>query len=253
MSIDVRDRLSSVQAPTLVVHMKDSQFPGVQAASELAAAIPNARLAMVAGDTPAGAGGREGGRRHIVQAFLSDGAILDAPTPEPPAETAPATTAIILFLDIVDSTALTERMGDAAFRAKARDLDAALRRVIRAVGGSPVEGRVLGDGVMAVFTSAAQAIEAAVGCDAACAGTELRLHLGIHAGDVIHEGKDVYGGAVNVAARIAGEAAAGEILVSDVVRALARTSSAVVFEDRGERALKGVEEAQRLWAVRAST
>jgi class 3 adenylate cyclase len=61
---------------------------------------------------------------------------------------------------------------------------------------------------------------------------------------------NVYGGAVNIAARISGLSAAGEVLVSDIVRGLARTSSNVTFEDRGEQELKGVGEPQRLFAVR---
>ncbi len=58
------------------------------------------------------------------------------------------------------------------------------------------------------------------------------------------------GGAVNIAARIAAASAPGELLVSDTVRSLARTSAAVDFEDRGEHALKGVADALRLFAVR---
>jgi class 3 adenylate cyclase len=61
---------------------------------------------------------------------------------------------------------------------------------------------------------------------------------------------NVYGGAVNIAARIAGLSAPGEVLVSETVRSLARTSAGVRFEDRGEQALKGVGEAVRVWAVR---
>ena len=75
------------------------------------------------------------------------------------------------------------------------------------------------------------------------------LHLGIHAGDVIREENNVYGGAVNIASRISGLSAAGEVLVSDVVRTLARTSAGVRFEDRGEQKLKGVGEAVRVWVV----
>ncbi len=82
------------------------------------------------------------------------------------------------------------------------------------------------------------------------------LHLGLHAGDVIREeGPDgrgnVYGGAVNIAARISALSAPGEVLVSATVRSLARTSAGVSFEDRGERELKGVSEPVRVWAVRA--
>ena len=73
----------------------------------------------------------------------------------------------------------------------------------------------------------------------------------MHAGDVIREDDNVYGGAVNIASRISGLSAPGEVLVSDIVRGLARTSAGVRFEDRGEQALKGIEEPVRVWAVEA--
>ncbi len=60
----------------------------------------------------------------------------------------------------------------------------------------------------------------------------------------------MYGGAVNIASRISGLSAPGEVLVSDTVRSLARTSGGVSFEDRSSRRLKGVGEAVRVWAVR---
>jgi len=101
-----------------------------------------------------------------------------------------------------------------------------------------------------VFTSARQAIDCALRCNSAGESVGLQLHLGIHAGDVIREGNNVYGGAVNIAARIAAASAPGEVLVSDTVRGLARTSAGVVFDDRGEHELKGIEEPQRLFAVR---
>ena len=80
----------------------------------------------------------------------------------------------------------------------------------------------------------------------------LPLHLGLHPGDVIREDNNVYGGAVNIASRISGLSAPGEVLVSDTVRSLARTSAGVTFEDRGEQALKGVGEAVRVWVVEAN-
>ncbi len=166
-----------------------------------------------------------------------------------------AGTAIILFLDIADSTALTTQLGDAAYREKERRLDASLRAAITEAGGTPVEGKVLGDGVMAVFTSARQAIDAAVRCRDLGNEAGLPLHVGIHAGDVVREvdqdGRaNVHGGAVQVAARVQGEAAPGEILVSATVRDLARTSADVEFEDRGEHELKGIPEPVRLYEVR---
>ena len=111
---------------------------------------------------------------------------------------------------------------------------------------------MLGDGVMAVFTSARQAIDAAQRCRDLGNEADLLLHLGIHAGDVVREGNNVHGGAVQLASRVQSVAAPGEILVSDIVRGLARTSAGVTFEDRGEHEMKGIAEPQRLFAVRAS-
>jgi class 3 adenylate cyclase len=144
---------------------------------------------------------------------------------------------------------MTERIGDAAFRERARTLDASLRSVIKDAGGTPVEGKLLGDGVLASFTVARQAIEAALACVEASREADLELRVGIHAGDIIRESGNVFGGAVNIAARVADAAGAGEVLVSDVVRSLARTSANVTFEDRGEQSLKGVGEPVRVWAV----
>lgn len=158
-------------------------------------------------------------------------------------------TAIILFADIVDSTALTERLGDTAFREKARDLDGALRTIIRDHAGAPIEGKLLGDGVLATFTSAGRAIDAALVCARTGDDRGLPLHLGLHAGDVIHEKDNVYGGAVNIASRISGLSMPGEVLVSDIVRGLARTSTHVSFDERGEHVLKGVSDPVHLYAV----
>src|SRR5438105_10251393 len=105
----------------------------------------------------------------LIEAFVSEG---EAREPH-----LPSGTAVILFADIADSTGLTERLGDAAFRAKARDLDAALRTLIREHAGTPIEGKLLGDGVLAVFSSARQAIEAALACGRAGDEGGLPLHL----------------------------------------------------------------------------
>lgn len=113
-----------------------------------------------------------------------------------------------------------------------------------------MEGKTLGDGVLAVFTSAKQAVACAQACHDAAGVAGLSLHAGIHAGDVIREADNVYGGAVNIAARVAAASAAGETLVSGTVRDLARTSAGVTFEDRGEHSLKGIDDAVRVWAVR---
>jgi len=236
--------LEAISMPTLVI--EDMTFPGRSVGEvgaspivrKAAARIPNARFEVTHDYA------------NSVDAFLREDQPAAAAEPD-----IPSGMTAILFADIADSTGMTERMGDAAFREKARELDASLRAAIRERSGTPIEGKLLGDGVLAVFTSAREAIEAALACGAAGASAGLPLHLGIHAGDVIRErdpdGRDnIYGGAVNIASRIAGLSAAGEVLVSETVRSLARTSAGVRFEDRGEQALKGVGEKVRVWAVR---
>jgi class 3 adenylate cyclase len=231
MDIEVTDLLDHVRAPTLLVHFTDGHRTVLPLMREMAAAIPDASLVEATVD--------ESG--DIVRQFLDEG--------EAAGRDLRSGTAVILFADIADSTGLTERLGDSAFRAKARELDGALRGVIREHAGTAIEGKLLGDGVLAVFTSARQAIEAALACAGAGNDGGLPLHLGLHAGDVIREDNNVYGGAVNIAARISGLSSPGEVLVSETVRSLARTSAGMPFEDRGEQELKGVGEAVRVWAV----
>jgi class 3 adenylate cyclase len=256
--VDTSEILGSVRCPTLVVQRRNSRISGVDVARKLTAAIPGAQLALMEGDSPA--------------PFINPGTLVDTigeflgdvPSDRKVAKFEPAGTAIILFADIADSTALTERLGDAAFREKARELDEALRRAITSNGGTAIDGKLLGDGVLATFGAAREAIACAQELHRLAAGSggaepsdqriatsDLLLHVGIHAGDVIRESNNVYGGAVNIAARISGEAAAGETLVSATVRDLARTSAGVSFEDRGERELNGVSEPVRVFAVRS--
>jgi class 3 adenylate cyclase len=236
---DVSALLPRVSARTLVVHNRNNRFLPVQAGQRLAARIPNARFQLVDDMSYEQLPG-------VITGFLGESDQIA----QRRFDSVPSSTAIILFADIVESTALTERLGDTAFRDKARDLDAGLRAIIREHSGTAIEGKLLGDGVLAVFTSARQAIEAALSCGRAGDEATLPLHLGLHAGDVIREENNVYGGAVNIASRISGLSAPGEVLVSDTVRSLARTSAGVTFEDRGEQPLKGVGEAVRVWAVR---
>jgi class 3 adenylate cyclase len=239
LEMDVTELLPQVNTPTLVVQHRGAVFPTVDNARGLASGIPNSRLVVLETDYTSDAQAQFG----PILEFLSEGEEAE------PKTELPEGMAVILFADIAESTALTEQLGDAAFRAKARELDTSLRSIIRDCSGMPVEGKVLGDGVLAVFTSARQAIECALRCNGAGESVGLQLHLGIHAGDVIREGNNVYGGAVNVAARIADVCPPGEVLVSDTVRGLARTSAGVSFDDRGEHELKGIEEPQRLYSV----
>ena len=233
---DIRDLLPKLAVPTLVVHNKNNRLFPLATGRRAAASIPGSRLALIDDialyETVPG----------LIESFVLES--------EPGvAAAAPSGMTAIFFADIANSTALTERLGDKAFREKARDLDISLRAIIRDHSGTCIDAKTLGDGVLATFASAAQAVEAAIACGSAGDELGLPLHLGLHAGDVIREENNVFGGAVNVAARISGLSSPGEVLVSDTVRSLARTSAGVTFEDRGEQALKGVGEAIRVYRV----
>jgi class 3 adenylate cyclase/pimeloyl-ACP methyl ester carboxylesterase len=248
---DVTDLLPHIASPTLVLHRRGDVITPAEACRRLAAALPNGTFTTLEGSTQSFT---DPASLRAVAPFLRKH-VAASPVGEPstPArKVVPSASgnAVILFTDVASSTALNERMGDAAFRDASRALDQEIRTAIRDNGGIPVEGKVLGDGVMGTFTSAREAIAAAMRCSALSAASELGLHIGVHAGDVIREGDNVYGGAVNIAARICDASAPGEILVSDVVRGMARSSAGVEFEDRGEQAMKGISEPVRVYEVR---
>ena len=163
----------------------------------------------------------------------------------------------ILFTDVEGSTALTERLGDAGAREVLRQHERIVREALKAHSGSEV--KTMGDGFMASFGSASQAVECAVTIQKAFAQwnagvgahghAPLQIRVGLNAGEPIAEGEDLYGTAVNLAARIAGEARGEEILVANVVRELA-AGKGYLFLDRGDAALKGFEDPVRLYEVR---
>jgi class 3 adenylate cyclase len=246
--IDVTPVLPRLAVPTLVMYRARAGSPSESDWSrELASKIPDARLVTLAPQVDMFWTDEQ---TRIIEDFLGLSQEAPAPSPSVVSPAASSGMAVVLFTDIVDSTALTERLGDTVFRTASRALDEGMRAAMRESGGTPVDGKVLGDGVMGVFTSASQAIAAARRCIALSAESELQLHVGLHAGDVIHEKGNVYGGAVNIASRVCGLSAPGEVLVSDIVRGLARTSAGVEFEDRGEQALKGIDDAVRVYEVR---
>ena len=130
----------------------------------------------------------------------------------------PAGTVTVMFTDIEDSTVLSQELGDQTWTETVEDHFAILDQVIRRHRGNVVKR--LGDGTMTVFESARAAIDAAIEIQSAVFSTELRVRIGVHTGDSLRRDGDYYGVAVNKAARIAGIAAGGEILVSAVTAEL---------------------------------
>jgi class 3 adenylate cyclase len=185
-----------------------------------------------------------------LEAEAARAAQLSGSSPSPAVDPiAPNATSILLFTDVVDSTRLTEELGAAHYRARARQAERAITGAILANGGTLVTGISLGDGFIGLFPSVAQAVDAARRCTIDVPPTGLHLHVAVHQGELIVDGDRIYGPAVNMAARVCGLSGPDEILVSEPVRVALDGRDGVRLVDRGEHALKGIAAPQRVYAV----
>ncbi len=244
---DVTALLPQVKAPTLVLHRRQVAIPTVDAARGLAAGIPDAQLALLEGTSLAMYLGDTDAVLAAIDEFLGEGEEAEATPLEP------GGFRTILFTDVEGSTALTQRLGDAKARELLREHERTVREALKAHGGSEV--KTLGDGFMTSFSSATKALECAIAMQRAFAESNesskepILVRVGLNAGEPIAEDDDLFGTAVNEAARITATANGGEILVSDVVRQLVKGKD-FLFSDVGERQLKGLDEPVRLYEVR---
>lgn len=151
--------------------------------------------------------------------------------------------ASVLFTDVEGSTALAEALGDQKWSALIDDHFQTIADIVKKHRGQFVKS--LGDGTLSCFSSANQALMAAVEMQTAAASdTEeprLGIRIGIHTGDVVQSRGDFFGSVVNKAARITAKAAAGEILVSDTTRAMVGATRAFCLGDSTAVQLKGLE------------
>jgi class 3 adenylate cyclase/pimeloyl-ACP methyl ester carboxylesterase len=258
-SFDVADLLPQLRTPTLVLHRRELRFPDAGVARGLASHIPDASLVVLEGASIAPHLGDTEAALRAVSAFFGE-AEEPVTSKEPPGVGAVHT---ILFSDVEGSTSLTERLGDAKAREVLRTYERIVRDALRAHGGSEVKS--LGDGFMASFSSGTRALECAIAIQRAFADynaallrqaqdehtepVEVRVRIGLNAGEPIAEEEDLFGTAVNMAARIADQAEGGEILVANVVRELA-AGKGFLFVDRGEVIIRGFEDPVRLYEVR---
>jgi class 3 adenylate cyclase len=160
----------------------------------------------------------------------------------------------LMFSDIVGSTELNERLGDAEWIETLRRHDAVLRRRIRELGGRVVKTQ--GDSFMVAFGSAVDALRCAVAVHADLEdvttpdGTPICVRIGIHSGNAVRRGGDWYGITVALAARIAAEAEGGEVLVSKETRESAGAGSEIRYGRPRRVSLKGISERQTVYPLR---
>jgi class 3 adenylate cyclase/tetratricopeptide (TPR) repeat protein len=161
----------------------------------------------------------------------------------------------ILFTDIVGSTALSQRLSAEVADEVRRGHFSILRQAITEAGGTEVKN--LGDGLMVVFSSASGALGCAVGMQQ---GVEqgnhedaepVGLRIGLSVGEVSNEEGDYFGDPVVEAARLCSRCDAGQILATDLVRAMAGRRSRQECRSLGELTLKGlpvpVESIEVIW------
>jgi class 3 adenylate cyclase len=159
-------------------------------------------------------------------------------------------TVTIVFTDIVDSTVMLSRLGDAAWLDVIRRHNDVIREVTKAHEATVVETQ--GDGSMLAFSSArravacARAIQDAIDRAFADSSPPIRVRIGIHTGDAIEEADHFFGTTVHYAARVAGQAVGGEVLVSSLVHDLVGDGG---FLEGREVELKGLEGRHRLYAL----
>ncbi len=238
--IDVRHLLPSVRVPTLVLHRAGDALVPVAAGRYLAEHIPGARYVEIPGID------------HVVLDNETQDVIADEieefltgvrPVPEPD-----RVLATVLFTDIVGSTERAAELGDRKWADTLATHNELAKREIGRFRGRAVKST--GDGVLATFDGPGRAIRCAQAISSGVNDLGIKVRAGLHTGECELLGADIGGIAVHIAARVASLAGADEVFVSSTVKDLV-AGSGIQFEERGSRALKGVPEEWRIFAVRS--
>ena len=232
---DMQDILANVRVPTLVLHRKHDAIP-VELGRDLAARVKGARLVELegvdhlpwVGDMKSVTGEMEEfltGHRH-----------------EHPPDRVLAT---VMFTDIVDSTRHAAELGDQRWRELLERHNEIAHAEIDSFQGQFIKDT--GDGLLATFDGPTRAVLCATALAERMPQIGVDIRSGLHTGECVRRHEDIGGIAVHIAARIASQATAGEVLVSNTVKELVY-GSGISFEDRGAHDLRGVPGEWRLFA-----
>jgi class 3 adenylate cyclase len=160
----------------------------------------------------------------------------------------------LLFCDIEDAAEIRQELGEERAAELLRDHRVLVERIVAHHGGTVAKAH--DDGFMVAFDSAHAGLRCALElqrslADRTVPGGErpLRMRVGLHTGFVISGGEELYGRNVVLAARVAGCAHGGEVIVSASVKEYTETDPNFRFEDRGERRFKGVLGEHVVYAV----
>ena len=152
------------------------------------------------------------------------------------------------------STGLTQRLGDAQAQELVRLHNSIVRDALHSYGGAEIKHT--GDGIMATFNSAARAVDCAIVIQRRCdehardhPTSPFQVRIGLNAGEPVEEEDDLFGTAVQLAARVSAHANPGQILSSNVVRELA-AGKRFLWSDAGSVPLRGFDDPVRLYEVK---
>jgi class 3 adenylate cyclase len=237
--IDVRPVLRTVRVPTLVVVRSEAGDRVALTARYLAERIPTARLVEIPGRDLIPVVFDRAPIHAEIERFVEE---VRHGVPEEPDRVL----ATVLFTDIVGSTAKAAELGDREWRKLLAEHHDRVRRELARFRGQEID--TAGDGFFATFDGPARAIRCACAVTESVRELGIEIRAGLHTGECeLVDGK-VGGIAVHIGARVAAQAAAGEVLVSSTVKDLV-AGSGLAFVDRGSAEMKGVPGEWRLYAV----
>jgi class 3 adenylate cyclase len=239
--LDVRSILLAISVPTLVLHRAENQHYRVAYGRYLAEHIPGARYVELPG--------ADCFPFHTSQCDAVLDEIHEFLTGVREAPASDRELATVLFTDIVGSTDLAARIGDARWLELRAAHDDLVRRSLFAYQGREVA--TTGDGFLATFDGPARAVHCAVRIRDAVRTLGLEIRAGLHTGEIERRDRDVGGLGVHVAARVMGSAQPGEVLVSGTVADLV-IGSGIGFRERPPAQLKGVPGTWRMLEVTPS-
>jgi class 3 adenylate cyclase/pimeloyl-ACP methyl ester carboxylesterase len=231
---DLTDVLPAVRVPALILYRptSDSEAP----AREVADLIPGAKLVAASGT-------------EFWGIFLSPeipDEVKRFVRGERGPEVPESVLTTLLFTDIVGSTEKAAELGDRGWRDLLERHHALVRRELNRFRGD--EQDTAGDGFFATFDGPGRAIRCAHALIEGVRELGLEIRAGVHTGECeLHDGKPS-GIAVNIGARAAAEAAAGEILVTSTVTDLV-AGTGLTFQDRGDHKLKGIPGSRHLYVA----
>ena len=201
--------------------------------------------------------GRSAMRRHLVNQEADAGiqqALERWNNPGDEEKSAQNEFVVVLFTDIVDSTRQTQEIGDQGAMEVVRAHNTIIRQALTMHNGQEVKH--MGDGIMAVFSSIASSIEAAIQMQEGISGhnsvdtndREFHVRIGMNAGEPIREGGDFFGTPVQLAARVMSKAGADEITVSHTMHEL-YNGRELNFQSMGGIELKGFQEPVEIFMI----